>query len=393
MGGAAPVPYWRLSGFYFFYFAALGSFLPYWSLYLQASGYGADQIGLIMAVLAGTKLVSPNLWGWLADHSDRSMRLIQLSSCLTALSFFLVDLYSGLGWMLLITSVVGLFWNAPLPLFEAVTLGYLHSDAHRYSRIRVWGSIGFVAAVLAAGAALKSVLLIQCLPQLVFLLFVAMALVTLSLKEISISAGQGSASKLWRILRTPGVAAFFWVAMLVQLAHGPYYVFFSIFLQESGYDSGQTGQLWALGVLAEIILFLYFSRLQRRYSARRILLLSVMLGALRWWLIAWYVDSPALIVLAQLLHAASFGATHVVSVQLVQRYFGRGQLGKGQSLYSSLSFGLGGMLGSYYSGELWNVLGPSWVFTIAAGASTLAGVIVWWRVERPADRAAAPGLG
>lgn len=382
MGEPASIPYWRLSGFYFFYFAALGSFLPYWTLYLQSIGYGADQIGQLMALLAATKLISPNLFGWLADHGDRSVLLIRLTSCLTAASFFLVDHFSGFTWMLSITAVVGLFWNAPLPLFEAVTLGYLSSDPNRYSRIRVWGSIGFVVAVLSVGAALKSMLLIGCLPQLILWLFVAMGLTTLTIRGRSIAASHGAAARLGQIFRAPGILAFFTVAMLVQFAHGPYYVFFSIYLQDNGYDSGQTGLLWALGVLAEICLFLYFNRLQRRFSARHILLASILLGALRWWLIAWFVNETAVIVIAQMLHAASFGATHVVSVQLVQRYFGRGQQGKGQSLYSSLSFGLGGMLGSYYSGELWIPLGAAWVYTMAAVASLLAALMAWIWVER-----------
>jgi PPP family 3-phenylpropionic acid transporter len=391
MSATAAIPYWRLAGFYFFYFAALGAFLPYWPLYLQAKGYGTDQIGQFMALLAATKLVSPNLCGWLADRWDRSVLLIRICSCLTAASFAVVDRYGGFAWMLLVTSLFGLFWNAPLPLFEAVTLGYLHRDAHRYSRVRVWGSIGFIAAVLLVGAALKSALLIGCLPQLIFVLFAGMGLTTLTLPELSMGSGHGSSASLWQVLRYPGVLAFFAAVILVQIAHGPYYVFFSIYLQDSGYDSGQTGLLWSVGVLAEIVLFLVFNRVLHAFSARSILLVSLLLAGLRWWLIAWFVDEGYVIALAQLLHAASFGATHVVAVQLVQRYFGRGQRGKGQALYSSLSYGLGGMLGSYYSGELWVPLGAAWVYSLAAGASLVAVVIVWMGVERQPARGSHEG--
>ncbi|MBS1211728.1 MAG: transporter [Proteobacteria bacterium] len=391
MPASSAIPYWRLAGFYFFYFAALGAFLPYWALYLQAKGYGAEAIGQLMALLAATKLVSPNLCGWLADRSDRSVLLIRISSCLTAVSFALLERFPGFAWMASITAAFGLFWNAPLPLFEAVTLGYLHRDAHRYSRIRVWGSIGFITAVLSLGAALKSVLLIDCLPQVIFLLLVGMGLTTLTVPERTIGGAHGEPASLWAILKQPGVLAFFAVVMLVQLAHGPYYVFFSIYLQDNGYDSGQTGLLWSLGVLAEILLFLFFSGLLRRYSARRILLASILLGMVRWLLIAWFVRDATVIACAQMLHAASFGATHVVAVQLVQRYFGRGQHGTGQSLYSSLSYGLGGVLGSYYSGMLWVPLGATWVYSLAAGASLLAALIVWIGVERTSDRGGGPG--
>ncbi|MGZ8224297.1 MAG: MFS transporter, partial [Methylobacter sp.] len=74
------VPYWRLSGFYFFFFATLGGHLPYWSLYLKDSGFNAVEIGKLSALLFGTKIIAPNLWGWIADHTCKSLRIIRLAS-------------------------------------------------------------------------------------------------------------------------------------------------------------------------------------------------------------------------------------------------------------------------------------------------------------------------
>ncbi|NNF97645.1 MAG: MFS transporter, partial [Halobacteria archaeon] len=62
------MPYWRLSGFYFFYFASLGALLPYWGLYLKSQGYDITAIGDLMAIIMATKIISPNIWGWIADH-------------------------------------------------------------------------------------------------------------------------------------------------------------------------------------------------------------------------------------------------------------------------------------------------------------------------------------
>ena len=356
--------------------------MPFWAIYLQAQGYSPAQIGDLMALLAATKLISPNLWGWLADRTDRSMLLVRLSSVLTALSFAFFGQVTSYAWMILFTLLVGFFWNAPLPLFEAVTVSYLHQDAHGYSRIRVWGSIGFIVAVLALGHALDSFLLIDCLPPLILMLFIVMAVVTLLVPERSVQAYEGVASSLWRILRQFKVLAFFLVVMLVQISHGAYYVFFSIHLKDNGYDASQTGMLWALGVFAEILLFLVFRHVLRRFSLRRIMLVSVGMGVVRWLLIGWCVNSIPQLVFAQILHAVTFGAHHVVAIQLVHKYFAGPHHGKGQSLYSSMSYGLGGMLGSWYSGRLWAEWGAEVVYTLAAAASLLALFVVWAGVER-----------
>jgi PPP family 3-phenylpropionic acid transporter len=163
------LPYWRLSSFYFFYFAGLGCFMPYWSLYLQSLGYTHAQIGQLMAIIPATKIVSPNLWGWLADHTDRNVPLIRLSSCLTAVSFALVFWEGGgFAWLALAMMLMGFFWNAPMPLFEALTMSWLRHDTHRYSRIRIWGSCGFVASVFGTGWALDKILVMECLPLLLF---------------------------------------------------------------------------------------------------------------------------------------------------------------------------------------------------------------------------------
>ncbi|QSA99202.1 MFS transporter [Methylococcus sp. EFPC2] len=379
------LPYWRLSGFYFFYFAGLGAFLPYWSLYLKGEGYDAEQIGVLLALFAATRLITPNLWGWLADVSDRSMRLIRIASLFTALSFLLFERISGYGWMMAATVVAGLFWNAPLPLFEAVTLAYLRDQAHRYSRIRLWGSIGFIVAVLAIGRALDTVLLIECLPLLLFLLFVGMTAFSLTVPERSVRLRHGDGGSWWSLLCKPHIIAFCAVFMLTQAAHGPYYTFFSIYLKDHGFDGAQTGLLWSLGVVAEIVLFLVLHRVLARFSLRRILLVSCLLGVLRWTLIGGWIDSLPVVLGAQLLHAATFGSTHVVAIQLIRKYFSGAHHGKGQSLYSSASYGLGGMIGSYYSGALWDSLGPQVVFALAALASLLATLIVWIWVERPVD--------
>ena len=149
------MPYWRLSGFYFFYFAALGVIVPYWGLYLQTLGFGPAEIGELMAVIMATKIVAPNVWGWIADHTGRRMAIVRLASLLALLTFAGVFLAREFWRLALVMSLFSFFWNASLPQFEAVTFNYLGTRIHRYAHIRLWGSVGFILTVVALGKALE----------------------------------------------------------------------------------------------------------------------------------------------------------------------------------------------------------------------------------------------
>ena len=375
------IPYWRLSGFYFFYFATLGGFLPYWSLYLKDAGFNPIEIGELSALLVGTKIIAPNLWGWIADHTGKSLRIIRIAA------FFAAVLFAGFLWahdyvrFAWITIGFSFFWNAVLPQFEAVTLFHLKNEAHRYSRIRLWGSVGFVVSVLGIGRLLDSQP-IALLPPIIVALLIANWWVALITPEAKTVQHEPAPLGMLQIIKKPEVLAFLAVNILLQVAHSPYYVFYSIYLKHYHYSATVTGLLWALGVLAEIVLFTYMSRLLKRYALRTVLLLSLALATGRWLMIGGCPDYLGVLIVAQLLHAATFGGAHVAAIHLVHRYFGDRHQGKGQALYSSLSFGLGGMLGSLYSGYYWESLGPRFVYTMAALCCSIAFVIAYLWVGR-----------
>ncbi len=372
------IPYWRLSGFYFFYFATLGGFLPYWSLYLKDCGFNAAEIGELTALLVGTKIIAPNLWGWIADHTGKSLRVIRIAS------FFAMVLFAGFlyqqsyQWFALVTIGFSFFWNAALPQFEAATLHHLKKEPHRYSNIRLWGSIGFIVTVLGVGY-LLDLYPIDLLPWFIIVLLALIWLISLVIPEVIVAKASQAVIGIGQIIKQPEVIAFLCVYMLLQASHGPYYVFFSIYLKQYDYSATIIGLLWSLGACAEIIVFVFMRQLLKLNSLRHILLVSCLLAVLRWLLIAWYVDNMWLLIGAQLLHAATFGSAHVAAMHLVQNYFGQHHQGKGQAFYSSLSFGLGGMLGGLYSGYGWDLYGAQWVFSFAAALSFLAYIIaaIW----------------
>lgn len=376
------LPYWRLSAFYFFYFATLGAFLPFWSLYLKHQAFTANQIGELTACLIVTKIVTPHVFGWLADKSGRRLALIRLSTLLSALLFagFLTE--ASYLWFALISLSFSVFWNATLPQFEAATLFHLKNRlSHHYSRIRLWGSIGFILAVLGIGQ-LLDYCSIDYLPHIITTLLGLNALVAMITPDVKEHPLIESPQGLRHILYRRETIAFFTVYLLLQLSHGPYYVFYSVYLQHHGYSATHTGLLWAMGVCAEIVIFMLAGHLLRWFSLRSLLLSSLALTTGRWWLIAYQIDNPLTISAAQSLHAASFGITHIVAIQLLYQYFGHQHQGKGQALYSSICFGIGGMLGSLYSGYFWDSLGSSAVLALAAVASGVAALIAYLWIGR-----------
>ncbi|MBC7944999.1 MAG: MFS transporter, partial [Burkholderiales bacterium] len=136
-------PYWRLSGFYFFYFAFVGAFTPYWSLYLQALAFSAFQIGVLMSLLQLMRVFAPAAWGWLADHSDQRVRVVQIAAFASLAAYGGVFFGTSFNWLFTVTALMAFFWSASLPLVEATTLSHLGNSTEKYGRIRLWGSIGF----------------------------------------------------------------------------------------------------------------------------------------------------------------------------------------------------------------------------------------------------------
>ena len=375
------VPYWRLSGFYFFYFATLGGFLPFWSLYLENIHFNALEIGELSALMVATKIIAPNLAGWIADHTGKSLRIIRIASFFSTLIFagyFYQDTYI---WVAGITVGFSFFWNLTLPQFEAATLFHLKKEPYRYSQIRLWGSVGFIVTVLGIGK-IVDLYSIDYIPEMVILLLGMIWLVSLITPEAKVEIKEKESGGVFKIIKKPEVLAFFIVYMLLQLAHGPYYVFYSIYLNQFNYTPTLIGLLWALGVCAEVVLFVFMKQILAKVSLRRILLVSILLSICRWLIIAFGVQSLPLMISAQVLHAATFGSSHVVAIHLVHQYFGDHHQGKGQALYSSLSFGLGGMLGSLYSGYFWDIYGAWFVYSVAACSCFIAFIIAFIWVDR-----------
>jgi len=360
----------------------LGVLVPYWPLYLSRVGYDAVEIGLVMALVPLTKILSPGFWGWWADRSHQPLRLVRWVSWLSFVGFLPVFVDRQNLW--LIGGVMMLFsfsWNGSLPLFETLTLNHLQSGG-RYGRIRLWGSIGFLVSVFVVGAWLNGFLPLERLPELLASLLLIQWLASLLVPNAQEPMREERSPRWTSMMVRPEVIQFLCSALLLQVAHGPFYAFYSVFLDLKGYSDAVIGQLWALGVVAEILVFLWFHRLQRHFSLRALYLSSLFMSALRWLILGAGLTHPLGLIVAQILHAGTFGSAHAASIALIHRYFKGAHHAKGQALYSAFSYGLGGALGSVISGECWTRLGPDTMFLGASLVSVMALFVAWPKVGR-----------
>ncbi|RDH84860.1 MAG: MFS transporter [endosymbiont of Galathealinum brachiosum] len=372
---SSQMPYWRLSGFYWVYFASLGVVVPYWSLYLNSLGFDARSIGELMAILMATKIVAPYLWSWIADHTGHCMKIIRVASICSTIAFLGVFLDSSFWWLVIVMLLFSFFWNATLPQFEANTMNHLGEHTHKYSVVRLWGSMGFVVSVIVIGVLLDE-FGYQLVPVSVFILYVLIVVFSFLVKDAPCTSTHIEQGSILKVLKQPHVMALLLICFLMQMSHGPYYTFYSIYLKQFGYSSSALGWLWALGVIAEIILFMFMHKLMPKYRPRSLMIIALALTTLRWLLIGAYVEDFLIVIFAQCLHAASFGLYHAVAIELFHRNF-KGKLqGRGQALYSAISFGAGGAVGTLLSGAYWDAYSPQVIFSAAAMASLLALFVV-----------------
>src|SRR3954447_5120990 len=374
------IPYWRLSGFYFFYFALMGAFVPYWSLYLQSISFTAFQIGLLTSLLQVMRVFAPAAWGWLSDHTGKRLAIVRAATAAGLLCYCGVFLDASFGWLFVTMALMSFFWSAPLPLMEATTLSYLRESIATYGRIRVWGSLGFICSVAGMGYMLDA-FDIGSLLWAVLGFNIGLVIFASRIPEAEIAGHAMESLPVREIFKRPEVAAFFSACMLMALAHGPYYTFYSIYLIEHGYSKSTVGWLWAVGVMSEVGVFFLMPQLIHAFRLKQIMAFSFACAVARFLMIGWGVDSPSVVLAAQFLHAATYGSHHATAMLLVHHFFPGPNQAKGQALYISLTFGLGGALGALSSGYTWEPLGAGLTFTMSAAAVLLGLLLIGWKMQ------------
>jgi PPP family 3-phenylpropionic acid transporter len=307
----------------------------------------------------------------------------------TMAAFALFLLPIGFAAVVLVMLVYASLYNAIMPQFEALTLARLGQRRSLYGRIRVWGSAGFVLSNLAFGALMQAFgygwLVLLLLP--VFALLVASTWLNTESPQADEASNRGGLrADLLPRLRDRNVWTFLITALISQLAHGAFYVFLSLHLVRNGYSAQQIGVLWAVGVIAEICMFLLMPRVMLRFSPRAIMTACFAVGGVRWLVTALLPEYGWAIALSQLGHAFTFAAFHSASIHAIGQFFpGRSGV-HGQGMLYGFSSGLGGVLGALLAGALWEIGGGRASFLGAAVVSVI-GFALALRVRIPAEPA------
>jgi PPP family 3-phenylpropionic acid transporter len=353
-------------GFFLFsYYGHAGTFATYASLLFAARGMTPGQVGILMSLIQVMRIIGPNLWGWVADHTRQRVRVLRMTAVAATASFSIMFVAESFGALVAGMVLLNLFTSAQSPISEALMLAEMRGDISNYGKIRLWGSIGFILSVAAAGYLLEWYG-VEMLPWIAGAILLAVVAGSWWIKEAPPGTHHHEPAALLPVLRKPEVLAFFAQAALMAGAHMSLYAYYSLYLERAGYSKSVIGIMWSVGVVAEIFFFYYSARIFRSISPRAVILGACAVAAARFSVIGATTDWLYLLAAVQVLHAITYGAHHSACVHTMQRWFAGPLQARGQALYMSLSYGIGGTLGGLTMSLCWDRFGPSAVYFQAA---------------------------
>lgn len=372
----------RFSIFYFCYYAALGAYTPYIGRWVDSMGHDGYVIGAMLGLWYGSRVIAPPLWSSLLQRSARPGNWFVAGCALTALCFAGFTFSHSALALLAVMACFGLFYNAVMPQFEAMTLAALGTRSAEYGRIRVWGSVGFLIVASTYGWLLDR-LGDASFPWVTIPLFIAMVAAAWPHRTDCPPDHLETIDDAGHLWKRPGVRRFLLVALLMQMGFGAFYVFYTLHLKAAGHDGATIGALWGVGVLIEIIMFWQAPRLIARFGAQGLMSFCIAVTILRWVVTALFARDLPLMFAAQSLHAFSFAIFHACCMRMMSDFFPGKRAAAGQSLLYGFSSGVGGVLGAGMSAYAWDLGGGRAAFLAGAGAAALAWVVYSLRTRRP----------
>lgn len=343
----------------------------------------AAQIGVLLSLTQIMRIFGPNLWGWAADRNQQRVLVLRITAVSAVLAFCGMFISHTFAHFFLVLVLVNSFTSAQGPLSEALMLSEMRGDLTHYGRLRLWGSVGFIASVTLAGPLLDRYG-IDLMLWVVLALLALVVVASCRMDDAPQAPSTGEAPSVWLLLKRREVIAFFTSTFLMIAAHSALYVFYSLYLAQMGYSKTVIGLMWSLGVIAEIVFFFYQAPVFHRFGVRNLMVGCLLVGAVRFALIGFCAESFFWLLVAQVMHAASFGMHHSASVATLQRWFSGSLQARGQALFISISYGLGGTSGALILGLLWDKVGPQAVYLMAAlfalGGAVAAALSYRWQL-------------
>ena len=327
--------------------------MPFWPVWLKAQGMTPIEIGLILAAGTWTRAILNPLLAQTADrHSRPDILIIGLGW--GALGLHTLLLFTNGFWPLFVVCVIAstlLF--ALMPMADAVTMLKVRKGLIDYGRVRLWGSLSFIVTAIGGGFFLK-----DKTEDLILWLVIGLLIITVGSCHIvprSITSGTKSfLEPLSYILRNRSLLFFILAASLIQASHAVYYGFSTLHWRGQGINEAIIGLLWAEGVIAEIILFAVAGKYIEKIGPVKFLALAIVAGLLRWTVLGLTTEIMALVVV-QMLHAFTFGATHLAALYFIARNIPAEFTSTAQSFYSSFAVGVTMSLALLSAGWLYNV--------------------------------------
>ncbi|MBC7655572.1 MAG: MFS transporter [Frankiaceae bacterium] len=371
----------RFSIFYFCYYAALGAYTPYIGRWVDSMGHDGYVVGAMLGLWYGSRIVAPPAWSALLQRSARPGNWFVVACTLTLVCFTGFTLSSSAAALLGVMACFGLFYNAVMPQFEAMTLAALGTRSAQYGRIRVWGSVGFLIVASSYGWMMDR-LGDASFPWITIPLFIAMVAAAFPHRNDRPPEHLETIDDAGHLWKRPGVRRFLLVALLMQMGFGAFYVFYTLHMKANGHDGAQIGALWGLGVLIEIGMFWQAPRLITRFGAQSLMAFCMAVTIVRWVVTALFAGSLPLMLAAQSLHAFSFAIFHACCMRMMSEFFPGKRAAAGQSLLYGFSSGVGGVLGAGMAAVAWDVDGGRAAFLAGATVTSLA-LVVYSLRRRP----------
>lgn len=370
------------------YFAHVGFFNPFLPLWLKDMGLSLVAISVLVSLQSASRLIAPYGWGWLSDHTGRRTLLLRYGASASLLLSLGLWWDGGFFWLFAVLLLLFGHTSGMMPMSEAVLIKIVSQsgefDTRRYGRVRVFGSVGFLVTVIAAGWWFETYGM-QHFPLVTMLTISAVAVSAWCLPSVKEPVvAQADKQSVWPLLRQRSAQLFFGSAFFHVLAHIGVYAFFSLYLDSLGYSKTTIGLLWALSVLVEVGWFFTQSRWLPRLRLTGWLVACAAVMALRMVMTAGAADQLWVLMLAQCMHAVTFATHHTVCMAWLSQKFSGQLLGRGQALYTVIAYGLPGVLGGLVGGVVSSRWGLESVFWLSVPVSVLSALLALgaWRTDR-----------
>jgi MFS transporter, PPP family, 3-phenylpropionic acid transporter len=373
----------RYAGLYGGIFLIIGIMLPFWPLWLTSRGLDATEIGIVFAVGTWVRVLTDPLVTHTADRTGNGRAILILCAGLCTLGFAGFVPAWGFWPIVAVTLFQSMFLRALIPLSEAQTMAAVVTDRLDYGRIRLWGSITFIVGALGTGWLLDA-----GNPDMVLWLVLGAAALTfgstLLLPDRRAAPLKGGFGEILPVLRNRPMALFLFAASLVQASHAVLYGFGTLYWTRAGHSEALISWLWAGSVIVEIGLFAIGAPIVARLGPIRLLAIAALGGVVRWLLFAASTALPVLIV-GQVLHAATFALAHLAAIHFIARHAPPGLSATTQGFYAAMSGVVMG-LAMLASGRLYESLGGAAFVPMAAMCAASACVsLLLWTVYRQRD--------